>query len=200
MHDLTKYPHTIDNGSGEVLTFLGVRRDELGDRIDAEMLAQPGAGPPMHVHYLQEEAMTVVAGKLGFQVAAGPPQYAGPGETAIFAPGVAHRWWNAGTTELRCTGWARPPHNVEYFLSAIFESMKRTGRNRPNFFDAAFLLTRYRSEMGMLAIPAVVQKVAFPVLLAIGTMLGKYDRFTDAPEPVQETPRSASPRSVSSRS
>ena len=30
--------------------------------------------------------------------------------------------------------------------------------NRPGLFDAAFLLTRYRSEMGMLAIPAVVQR------------------------------------------
>ena len=54
-------------------------------------------------------------------------------------------------------------------------------------FDAAFLLTRYRSEMYMLAIPAAVQKIAFPVLLAIGTMLGKYDKFADAPEPVLES-------------
>ena len=144
--------------------------------------------------------MTVVVGKLGFQTVGGQPRYAGPGETMVFAAGVGHRWWNAGTTELRCTGWVKPPHNVEYFLSALFDSMKRSGRNRPDFFDAAFLLTRYRSEMGMLEIPAVVQAVAFPLLLAIGRMLGKYDRFTDAPEQVLETPRSASPSSVSSRS
>ena len=65
--------------------------------------------------------------------------------------------------------------------------MKRSGQKRPGFFDAAFLLTRYRSEIRMLDIPAVVQKVAFPVLLAAGTLLGKYDRFKDAPEPVLET-------------
>ena len=180
------YPHKIENGSGEVLTFLGVVRDQDGDRIEAELQAQPGAGPPMHVHHLQEEAMTVVAGKLGFQTVGEQPRYAGPGETMIFAPGVGHRWWNAGTTELHCTGWAKPPHNVEYFLTAVFGSMKRTGRKRPGFFDAAFLLTRYRSEMRMLEIPAVVQKVAFPVLLAVGKALGKYDKFKDAPEPVRE--------------
>ena len=86
------YPYTIENGSGEVLTFLGRVRGQDGERVEAEARAQPGAGPPMHVHHLQEEAMTVVSGKLGFQMVGGPPQYAGPGETKIFAPGVGHRW------------------------------------------------------------------------------------------------------------
>jgi hypothetical protein len=39
----------------------------------------------------------------------------------------------------------------------------------------------------MLDIPVVVQKVAFPVLLAAGTLLGKFEKFKDAPEPVLET-------------
>ena len=82
----------------------------------------------------------------------------GPGETIILKRGVGHRWWNAAATELRCTGWATPPNNLEYFLTALFDSMKRSGRQRPGFFDAAFLLTRYRSEIHMLDIPAVVQK------------------------------------------
>jgi quercetin dioxygenase-like cupin family protein len=155
------YPRKIENGSGEELVFLRVVREQGVDRLEVDIRAQPGAGPPMHVHYLQEEAMTVVAGKLGFQTDGEQPRYVGPGETMIFAPGVAHRWWNAGTTELHCTGWAKPPHNVEYFLTALFDSMKRSGRKRPEFFDAAFLLTRYRAEMNMLEIPAVVQKGDF---------------------------------------
>jgi len=179
------YPYTIENGSGEFLTFLGIQHGADGDRVNAESRALPGAGPPMHAHQLQEEAMTVVSGKLGYQVAGQEPQFAGPGETAIFAPGVAHKWWNAGTTELRCTGWAKPPHNVEFFLGAIFDSMKRSGKPRPSLFDAAFLLTRYKTEMVMLEIPAPVQTLLFPVLIAIGRMLGKYDRYKDAPEPIK---------------
>jgi quercetin dioxygenase-like cupin family protein len=181
------YPYTIENGSGEELTFLGVVRDQNGERLDARSLARPGAGPPMHVHPLQEEAMTVVSGTLGFQCVGDPPRYAGPGETVIFAPGMGHRWWNAGTSDLCCTGWAKPPDNVEYILTAIFASMKRCGRKRPDLFDAAFLLTRYRTEMGMLEIPAFVQRAAFPVVVALGTILGKYDKFTNAPEPVQRS-------------
>jgi hypothetical protein len=63
--------------------------------------------------------------------------------------------------------------------------MKRSGRKRPDFFDAAFLLTRYRTEMQMLETPAVVQKVGFPILLAVGRILGKYAKYKDAPEPIR---------------
>jgi len=34
---------------------------------------------------------------------------------------------------------------------------------------------------------AVVQKLAFPVFLALGTILGKYDKFKNAPDPGMET-------------
>jgi uncharacterized cupin superfamily protein len=102
---LQKDPHKIENGEGEVLSFLGVVRDRNGDRMELELLAPPDVGAPMHLHHLQEEAMTVVAGKLGLQFDGEQPRYAGPGETVILKQGVGHRWWNAGTTELRCTGW-----------------------------------------------------------------------------------------------
>lgn len=148
------YPYTIENGAGEQLTFLGVVRAPNGARVEAEGLAQPGAGPPMHVHHLQEEAMRVVSGRLGYQVLGEEPKFAGPGELAVFAPGVPHRWWNAGVVELCTTGWARPPDNIEFFLGALFASAKANG-GRPSVFDAAFLVTRYRSEYAMLAIPEI---------------------------------------------
>ena len=55
------YPYTIDNGQGERLTFMGVV-NEGGPRALADGVAQPGSGPPMHVHYLQEEGVRVVRG------------------------------------------------------------------------------------------------------------------------------------------
>ena len=147
------YPRTVENGGGERLTFVEVIRDGDTDRMNASMVAMPGAGPPMHVHHLQEEAMVVVSGKLGYQRPGQPPQYAAPGETVVFAPGEAHRWWNAGQSELHATGWAKPALNIEYFLTALFESTKRNGGKRPGLFDAVFLTRRYRSEFGLLAIP-----------------------------------------------
>ena len=101
-----------------------------------------------------------------------------------FPPGVAHRFWNAGDDELVCTGVVRPPGNVEYFLTEIFASTARNGGQRPGAFDAAYLTRRYRSECAMLAIPQPVQRIVFPVIVAVGRIRGRHRRFAGAPKPV----------------
>jgi len=102
-----------------------------------------------------------------------------------FAPGVAHRFWNAGEDELVGSGYIRPPDNIEYFLTEIYASMRRSGGERPGFFDAAHLSQRYRSEFEMVAVPAPVRWLVFPVLAAAGRLLGLHRRFADAPAPVR---------------
>src|SRR5438477_9399715 len=82
------YPRAIDNGAGELLTFLGVRHDADGRQLlEVENRVQPGSGPPMHVHYLQEESLTVQEGRMGYRVAGGADCFAGPGATVTFALG-----------------------------------------------------------------------------------------------------------------
>lgn len=74
---------------------------------------------------------------------------------------------------------------MEYFLTAIFELQRESGGSRPDPFEAAFLMWRYRSEFYMAEIPAVVQRFVFPVLVVVGRMLSKYGKYADAPEPVR---------------
>jgi quercetin dioxygenase-like cupin family protein len=179
------YPKTIDNGAGEELTFLGIRSDERGEYMEARNAVAPGAGPPMHVHHLQEESLTVESGTIGWQAQGGPEQVAGPGATVRFAPGEMHRFWNAGDDQLVCTGYVRPADNLEYFLSQIFASMRATGGKRPRIFDVAYLLTRYRTEFGMAVPPPPVQRVLFPIVVAVGRLFGRHRRFEGAPEPVR---------------
>lgn len=181
---MKRYPYTIDNGRGEQLVFTGVTQAPDGDRAGADGVAQPGAGPPMHVHYLQDEAARVVSGRLGYQILGQEPKFAEAGELVVWPAGTAHKWWNAGTTELRLTGWCRPPGNVEFFLSALFESTRQHG-GRPGLFDAAFLMTRYRSEYAMLELPAFVRSIVIPIAYVVGRALGKFEKYRDAPEPVR---------------
>jgi len=175
---------TIENGAGEELTFIRVVYERDGDRLLLENRVQPGSGPPMHVHYCQEEVLTVIAGRMAYEVSGQEVRYAGPGETAAFAPGVVHRFWNAGQDELRCTVWVKPANNLPFYLTALFASMRRTGKGRPDPFDIAYLLSRYGSEFGVPALPAIVRKVVFPVQVAVGNMLGKFEKFKDAPAPL----------------
>jgi mannose-6-phosphate isomerase-like protein (cupin superfamily) len=179
------YPHTIENGAGERLTVIRRVQDPAGDRLEVENLVKPGSGPPMHVHYHQVEALTIQQGRIGYQRPGEPPQFAGPGESVVFEPGETHKFWNAGEEDLLCTGYVQPPDNVEYFLTEIFRSQRENGGGQPDLFDVAFLARRYRSEFGVAEIPTVVQRLVFPVLVAVGRLLGKYGKYADAPEPVR---------------
>ena len=179
------YPHTIDNGAGERLTFVRRVNGAGGDRLEVENLVTRGSGPPMHVHHFQEEALTVTHGRIAYQRPGESPQFAGPGETVVFKPGEAHRFWNPDADDLRCRGYVEPPDNIEYFLTEIYASTKRMGGTRPDPFDAAFLTRRYRSEFAMVEIPALVQQIVFPLQVWLGTLLGKYRKYADAPEPVR---------------
>jgi quercetin dioxygenase-like cupin family protein len=184
---MSNYPHAIDNGAGERLTFVGIRSDEQGEYLEATNSVSPGSGPPMHVHHLQEEVLTVERGTMGWQRLGEEEHVARSGESATFAPGEFHRFWNAGDDELVCNGYVRPPDNLEYFLTQIFASTRANGGRRPRLFDGAYLLSRYRSEFGMADPPRPVQFVLFPIAVFIGRLLGLHRRFADAPEPVSRS-------------
>ena len=178
------YPKKIENGAGERLIFERLVRTPEGDCLEVSNEVQPGAGPPMHVHFKQEEALTVVEGKLGYQILEEAAQSAGPGETVVFKPGVAHKFWAEGDEVLRCTGYVKPANNIVYFLSEIYQSTKNNGGRKPDDFDAAYLLHKYRSEFDMLEIPGFVKSVIFPVLRLIGGRSGKFEKYENGPLPV----------------
>ena len=179
------YPYTIDNGNGELITFTGRKQGPQGESVEIDGVAQPGAGPPMHVHYLQEEAVRVVRGRVGYQELGGEPKFAGPGDSVTWPAGTAHKWWNAGTDEAQMVGWCTPAGNIEFFLSTLFASTKENGGKRPGLFDAAFLVTRYRAEFGLLDLPAFITAAVIPIVYRLGLVLGKYEKFKDAPAPMR---------------
>jgi quercetin dioxygenase-like cupin family protein len=179
------YPLTIENGHGERLIFQGVVQEPDGEKVYGENFVSPGGGPPMHVHWLQDECFTVVKGKIGYQIQGQPEQYAGEGETILFKRGVGHRFWNAGTDTLQCKAWIKPANTIVFFLSSIFAAQAKSGKPQPETFDAAYLLTRYSSEYDMLSIPPFVRKVVIPVVYRVGKLLNKYAHFKDAPEAVR---------------
>lgn len=179
-----QYPHTIENGAGERLVFKRLVKDAEGGYLEVENFVEPNCGPPMHVHFEQEEALTIVQGRMATQILGEDPVYHEAGDTAVFAKGVPHRFWNAGDDILHCTGHIKPAYNCEYFLTEIFQSMQTNGNNRPSTFDSAWLLNRYRTEFDMIDIPGFVKKVIFPTSLFIGKLQGKQRKFQNAPEPL----------------
>lgn len=178
------YPHTIETGHGEVLTFLNRVQSGSREFLEVENTVKPGVGPPMHVHHMQDECLTVVQGRIAALVQGQEPTFHGPGETITFYRGVPHRFWNAGDDLLICKGYIDPPNNVEYYLTEMFRSIKESKSSRPSLFDTAYLLTRYKTEFDLMEIPELVKRVVFPVVVGVGTMLGYDKKFKDCPEPV----------------
>ena len=58
------YPVTIENGLGEILIFKSCETENGEEKLIVENFVKPGAGPVMHTHLLQDEALTVESGEL----------------------------------------------------------------------------------------------------------------------------------------
>lgn len=179
------YPHTIENCIGEKLTFLSIEKEADGDKVIVENHVPPGVGPLMHTHWQQDECLTVVTGKIGYQVFGGPEQFAEVGESVFFERGTPHRFWNAGTGTLHCKGYIKPANSIVFFLSSIFAAQNKSGSGQPEKFDGAYLLTKYKSEYDLPEIPSFVKSTILPVTVLIGKALGKYKHFADSPEPLK---------------
>jgi quercetin dioxygenase-like cupin family protein len=191
---VSHHPHTIDNSAGERLTFLGVRSDEQGEYLEVRNSVSLGSGPPMHVHHLQEEVLTVERGTMGWQRLGEEEHLARGAESVTFAPGEVHRFSNAGDDELICTGFVRPPDDLEYFLTQIYASTRANRGRRPRLFDSAYLLSRYSSEFAMADVPRHVQRIVFPIVLVVGRLPGLHRRFAGAPAPVSRSRPAAGAR------
>ncbi|MBL7740571.1 MAG: cupin domain-containing protein [Chitinophagaceae bacterium] len=176
-------PHTIISG-GEKITFEELYVKDGVEILQGHIEVQPKAGPPMHTHHRQDEIFTVVSGKMAYQVAGEAPKYAYPGETVTIKAGIPHKFWNAGEELLVCKAYVTPPDNFVFFLSAVYDSIN-ANNGRPGMYDAAFLLSRYKSEFAMNEIPSFVQKLIFPVVLFFGNLLGKNKKFVGAPVAVR---------------
>jgi quercetin dioxygenase-like cupin family protein len=188
LHVEYTFPHTIQNPIGEKLTFIEHVRDGNTDKLLVENFVRPGSGPPMHTHFLQEEALTVIKGRIGYVMKGQQPKFAEEGETVVFKPGVPHRFWNAGDDELHCKGYVTPANTIMFFLSSIYAAQNKSGSGRPDMFDGAYLLKRYASEYDMDA-PWFVKKVLIPFTYFVGKLMGKYKHFEGAPPPVRSTVR-----------
>lgn len=131
------------------------------------------AGPPLHIHALEDEHGQVLSGTLSASLD-GKTLTVATGGMARFPKGSAHRWWNAGDDELVFQGIATPAVDLDRFLHALFEVLNAGASNRPPLFYLAHVLHRHRKTQTTLVMPRIIQSVIFPITILIGTVLGKY--------------------------
>jgi quercetin dioxygenase-like cupin family protein len=181
----THLPKTIENHLGERLTFKEIVSEPDGDKVIIEAVCKPGAGPVMHVHFQQDEEIKLVKGKLAYQLLGKEPVFVKEGESVLFKRGEAHKFWNAGDTDMQMEGWVKPANSIVFFLSALYDAQNKSGKHEPEPFDGAYLTMRYKSEYDLPELPSFVKNIIIPVTYFIGKLTGKYEKFKNAPEPLK---------------
>ena len=161
---------------------LSIRRVKRGDEVWLELrgsLPPHRDGPPMHIHFAEDEEGRIESGVISF-VIDGRRMTGGPGESLSIPRGVAHRWWNDGDQPLEFHGAARPAVDLDRYLQAVFEVINAGTNGRPPLFYMAHVALRHRRTQAVLILPRTLQAVLFRVLVAVGTLLGRY-RGSDWP-------------------
>ena len=136
-------------------------------------------GPPMHIHHLEDEEGLVTAGTLSALVG-GKRVDVGAGQRVVLPRGIPHRWWNEGDQPLAFDGRTRPAVDLDRYLQAVFEVMNAGPPDRPPLFYLAHVALRHRRTQTVLVMPPPIQAVLFRVVVALGTLLGRY-RGTEWP-------------------
>lgn len=168
------------NKNGETLIITRSASETNGTITEFEGYDEPGIGPPFHVHFKQEEGVQVIKGKM--RVKTPEKEFVlTAGQQYVFKPGEAHKFWNDGNEQLHYKGYVKPALNYEYFIEHVYRSSNEAKDDKPAAFDAAFLLTKYKSEFDILEIPKPVKAIVFPIILALGRISGKQKKYRNAP-------------------
>jgi uncharacterized cupin superfamily protein len=93
-------------------------------------------GPPLHIHFEEDERGEVVSGTVSALVD-GKLLVVKSGGFAHFPKGSAHRWWNDGDEELVLRGVVTPAIDLDRYLQAVFEVLNASPPNRPAMFYMA---------------------------------------------------------------
>src|SRR5262249_30288372 len=117
------------------------------------------------------------------------------GGTGFLPAGSAHRWWNVGDEALVLEGLARPVVDLDVYFAGAFDVINSGPANRPPLFYIAHLAWRHRTPQTGLFAPGWVQAIVVPLIVFVGTILGRY-RGTEwpgcpircAPAPVADIP------------
>jgi quercetin dioxygenase-like cupin family protein len=170
--DVTTEGRVIDNPvSGERIVIRESAAETGGRLLSFDLFLPPGAHvPARHVHPVQEERFTLVAGRMRFRLGR-DTVLAGPGETVRVPPGTAHWFGNAGDEVAHARVEVRPALRMQEFFEST-EAMGRAGHflgtRLPRLSDLALVLLEFHREVAVPDVPAFLVMVFMAPLAWLG--------------------------------
>jgi quercetin dioxygenase-like cupin family protein len=157
--------------SGERIVIRAGGAQTAGELLCFDLFLPPGAHvPARHVHPLQEERFTVVAGRMRFRLGRGTT-VAGPGDIVVVPSGTAHWFGNAGPETAHAQVEVRPALRTEE-LFQVSEAMGREGHlpgtRLPRLTDLAAFLLEFDRELAVPNVPAFLLRALLAPLAWLG--------------------------------
>ena len=173
--------------TGERATIRLGTRETMGERLIVDLeLRGTGFGSALHLHPSIREQLTVVGGRVGVSVD-GVSEIAELGKTIDIAPGVAHRFWNAGVYEAKLRIEIRPVNRLEaYKFEAFMRNMiglaqdgKTNVKGMPNLLQLAIIAIEFANVIQFLSPPRFIQRILFPMLTPIARLRGYRSSYNE---------------------
>jgi quercetin dioxygenase-like cupin family protein len=145
---------------------------QTGGRLLAfDLFLPPGAHvPARHVHPIQAEQFTVVAGRMRFSLGR-RSILAGPGETVVVPSGTPHWFGNAGPDPAQARVEVRPALRTEELLEAsgaLAVAGGWLGARMPRPADLARLLVEFQREIAVPHLPRFLVGAVLMLLAWVG--------------------------------
>ena len=165
------YPNTIEDlSTGASITFLEHRVDEQGAYLLMEGVLPPGIDSgPARLHPRAEAHSEVIAGRADVTVR-GETYTLLPGESLTIGIGEAHSIRNSGIDTLVVRTTLRPPGEFEAAIRALYEA---SAGGEPDVLAVAAVLSYYRADVRLAAVPWWLQRSLLSMLARISTVLGR---------------------------
>jgi quercetin dioxygenase-like cupin family protein len=173
--------HVIENPiSGEQITIRRTAEDSGGSVLEWELLLAPGGRvPSSHAHPAQEEAFTVLAGRIRFRVGF-RRVIANPGDTVRIPPGTVHHFANAGRGPVRVSVQTSPALGMQDLLetaAALAQDQHAAGRRLPRLLDLALFMGDFEHEVRAPYVPAVLVRAVLTPLAWLAKRQGLDSRY-----------------------
>ncbi len=168
---------TIENPvSGARITFRKTTKDTNGKLVEYDHVLKPHTGKVSeHIHLAQEERFEIITGRACYRLH-GVERHARAGESVIIQPGSRHsNCWNDTDEDLHMRVTISPARNAEVyfetqFLLAQHGKTKSNGEMYP--LQVIVIGNDIDSKTYLAGIPIFLQQMFFPILAAIGHLLG----------------------------
>jgi mannose-6-phosphate isomerase-like protein (cupin superfamily) len=161
--------------TGEVLVFHRTAAETNGESVLVEVIVRPdGFVAATHVHPYQTERFEILEGTLGLRLDDQELE-AGPGDVAVVPPRTPHRFWNAGSEQVRFLAEVRPALQFESLIETMFTLARQGKTNRkglPNPLRLAVIARAHFDTVRLPFPPEALQRIGLALAAPLGRALG----------------------------